>query len=84
MTDAEAAFARLSPALRYQIVNGLGFAALRPVQAMTIGPVLDGEHVVVLAPTAGGKTEAAFFPLLSRMDSEDHAPLALRVFNYVN
>jgi ATP-dependent Lhr-like helicase len=77
VTDAEAAFARLSPALRYQIVNGLGFAALRPVQAMTIGPVLDGEHVVVLAPTAGGKTEAAFFPLLSRMDSEDHAPLSL-------
>jgi ATP-dependent Lhr-like helicase len=71
------AFERLSPALRYQIVNGLGFSALRPVQAITIPPVLDGENVVVLAPTAGGKTEAAFFPLLSRMDADDHRPVSL-------
>ncbi|MDP3219380.1 MAG: DEAD/DEAH box helicase, partial [Deltaproteobacteria bacterium] len=71
VTDAGvAAFERLAPAVRYQIVNGLGFAALRPVQALAIPPVLDGEHVVLLAPTAGGKTEAAFFPLLSRMDAE--------------
>lgn len=74
---SDEACARLSAAMRYQIVNGLGFASLRPVQAITIPPVLDGEHVVVLAPTAGGKTEAAFFPLLSRMDSEDHRPVSL-------
>lgn len=65
------AFSRLSPAVQYQIVNGLGFQSLRPVQELTIGPVLDGKNCVVLAPTAGGKTEAAFFPLLSRMDEED-------------
>lgn len=64
-------FERLAPALRYQIVNGLGFSTLRPVQSIAIPPVLDGEHVVVLAPTAGGKTEAAFFPLLSQMESDD-------------
>ena len=68
MTEA---FERLAPALRYQIVNGLGFSGLRPVQSLAIPPVLDGEHVVVLAPTAGGKTEAAFFPLLSMMESDD-------------
>jgi ATP-dependent Lhr-like helicase len=72
-----AAFERLAPAVRYQIVNGLGFAALRPVQALAIPPVLDGEHVVLLAPTAGGKTEAAFFPLLSRMDAEDWRGLSV-------
>ncbi len=78
MTDPSLdAFARLSPALRYQIVNGLGFSSLRPVQAVAVPPVLDGEHAVVLAPTAGGKTEAAFFPLLSRMDAEDWRPLSL-------
>jgi len=55
------AFERGGPALQYQIVNTLGFTGLPPVQ----------ENVVVLAPTAGGKTEAAFFPLLSRMDAED-------------
>jgi ATP-dependent helicase Lhr and Lhr-like helicase len=59
------AFDRLSPALRHQIVNALGFRSLRPVQELAIGAVLDGNNCVVLAPTAGGKTEAAFFPLLS-------------------
>jgi len=65
------AFDRLSPALQVQIVNGLGWKALRPVQKQTIHTVLDGCNCVVLAPTAGGKTEAALFPLLSLMDQED-------------
>lgn len=66
-----AAFDRLSPALQVQIVNQLGWTALRPVQEQTIEAVLDGDNCVVLAPTAGGKTEAALFPLLSRMDEQD-------------
>src|SRR5574338_570837 len=70
-------FDRLSPALQYQIVNGLGFRGLRPVQELAIDPVLDGKSCVVLAPTAGGKTEAAFFPTLSRMDSEDWRPVSV-------
>ena len=64
-------FERLSPALQYQIVNALGFQSLRPVQNHAIPPIMDGANCVILAPTAGGKTEAAFFPLLSMMDSED-------------
>jgi ATP-dependent helicase Lhr and Lhr-like helicase len=71
------AFDRLSPALQYQVVNGLGFASLRPVQELSIPPVLDGKSCVVLAPTAGGKTEAAFFPVLSRMDAEDWRPVSV-------
>jgi ATP-dependent helicase Lhr and Lhr-like helicase len=71
------AFDRLSPALQYQIVNTLGFRDLRPVQKAAMGPVLDGKNLVVLAPTAGGKTEAAFFPLLSRMDREDWRPVSV-------
>jgi ATP-dependent Lhr-like helicase len=62
---------RLSPAVRYQIANGLGWNGLRPVQAMSTEAILDGANCVVLAPTAGGKTEAAFLPLLSKMDVED-------------
>jgi ATP-dependent Lhr-like helicase len=65
------AFERLSPALQYQIVNTLGFSALRPIQEASAPEILDGKNCVILAPTAGGKTEAAFFPLLSRMDRED-------------
>lgn len=65
------AFDRLDPALQYQIAYGLGFRDLRPVQELSIDAILNGHNVVILAPTAGGKTEAAFFPLLSRA-LEDH------------
>ena len=72
-----AGFDRLSGALQYQIVNTLGWRSLRPVQEQTIEAVLEGDDCVVLAPTAGGKTEAAFFPLLSRMNDEDWAPVSV-------
>ncbi|MFW5876497.1 MAG: DEAD/DEAH box helicase [Myxococcota bacterium] len=70
-------FERLSGALQYQIVNTLGWSSLRPVQEQTIDAVLDGENCVVLAPTAGGKTEAAFFPLLSAMNDGDWRPVSV-------
>ncbi|MCG5052493.1 MAG: DEAD/DEAH box helicase [Myxococcales bacterium] len=73
----ESAFERLSPAVQYQIVNGLRFSELRPVQLNAIGPIVDGENCVVLAPTAGGKTEAAFFPLISQMDSLGWEPVSV-------
>ena len=71
MTTRPDAIDRLSPAVRYQIANGLGWSGLHPVQALSTEAILDGANCVVLAPTAGGKTEAAFLPLLSKMDVED-------------
>ncbi len=71
------AFERLSPALQYQIVNELGFSSLRTVQEQATEAVLADRNCVVLAPTAGGKTEAAFFPLLSRMDRDDWRPVSV-------
>lgn len=68
---------RLTPAMQYQIVNGLRWPALRPVQLNAITPIVEGENCVVLAPTAGGKTEAAFFPLLSQMDRHDWTPVSV-------
>ncbi|MFW6031434.1 MAG: DEAD/DEAH box helicase [Myxococcota bacterium] len=70
-------FDRLTGALQYQIVNTLRWPGLRPVQERAIDAVLDGDNVVVLAPTAGGKTEAAFFPLLSAMNDEDWRPVSV-------
>ncbi|QVL48765.1 MAG: DEAD/DEAH box helicase [Thiocapsa sp.] len=64
------AFDRLHPALQHHIVNSLGWRSLRPLQESAIEPILRGEHAILLAPTAGGKTEAAAFPVLSRMLSE--------------
>jgi ATP-dependent Lhr-like helicase len=72
-----AAFERLTPALQYHVSQTLGFTALRPVQELTIPPILDGKNCVVLAPTAGGKTEAAFFPVLSLMHSRDDKPVSV-------
>ena len=70
-------FDRLCPALQVQVVNGLGWTSLRPVQDQTIDAVLDGANCVVLAPTAGGKTEAALFPVLSRAHEEDWQPTSV-------
>lgn len=64
-------FDRLHPALQHHIVNSLGWPRLRPLQEASIDPILDGEHAILLAPTAGGKTEAACFPIFSRMLSEN-------------
>ena len=64
------AFDQLHPALQHHIVNSLGWRELRPFQEKVIPSVLAGEHLIVLAPTAGGKTEAALFPVLSRMLSD--------------
>lgn len=72
-----AAFDRLSGALAYQIANTLGWRELRPVQERSIDAILDGKNAIVLAPTAGGKTEAAFFPLLSLMDERDWRPVSV-------
>lgn len=71
MTSEGVGFDRLHPALQHHIVNSLGWRELRPFQDAVIPNVLAGENLIVLAPTAGGKTEAAFFPALSRMLSED-------------
>ncbi|WP_428394442.1 DEAD/DEAH box helicase [Lichenicoccus sp.] len=65
-----AAFDALHPALRYHIVSTLGWPDLRPTQAEAVEPVMAGEDALLLAPTAGGKTEAAVFPLISRIAVE--------------
>ena len=58
-------FARFPPRLQEAIVSRLGWTSLRPVQELAGEAVLDGKNAVVLAPTAGGKTEAAIFPILA-------------------
>ena len=63
-------FEKLHPALQYHVVNSLGWDSLRPTQLQAIDPILSGVHCLLLAPTAGGKTEAAIIPVLSRMMTE--------------
>src|SRR5262249_50744102 len=72
-----AAIKRLHPHLQHAIVHDLGWRSLRPVQELAIEAIADGCNSVVLAPTAGGKTEAAVFPLLSRILTESLKPVAV-------
>jgi ATP-dependent helicase Lhr and Lhr-like helicase len=64
-------FDQLHPAMQYHVVNSLGWSTLRPTQLAAIAPIHAGTHCLLLAPTAGGKTEAAAIPMLSRMLRED-------------
>ena len=70
-------FEQLHPALQHHIVNSLGWRELRPFQDAVIPSVLAGDHLVILAPTAGGKTESAFFPAMSRMLTEGWSGLSI-------
>jgi ATP-dependent Lhr-like helicase len=71
------AFDRLHPALQHHMVNSLGWKTLRPLQEQAIDPILSGDDALLIAPTASGKTEAAVFPVLSRMLAEGWAGLSV-------
>jgi ATP-dependent Lhr-like helicase len=58
-------FSRLAPFIREYIYTQQ-WTELRGIQEAAVTAVLDGdEHLLIAAPTASGKTEAAFFPVLS-------------------
>jgi len=71
------ATAGLHPGLVHHVVNTLGWSALRPLQAAAAGPLLAGRDALLLAPTAGGKTEAATFPVLTAMAEQDWRGLSV-------
>jgi ATP-dependent helicase Lhr and Lhr-like helicase len=80
VTDAEATahpLGALHPTLAYHLVNTLGWTSLRPLQRDALTPVLRGDDALLLAPTAGGKTEAAAFPVLTRMSAEGWTGLSV-------
>ena len=60
-------FTRFAPRLQEAIAARLGWSSLRPVQEQAGEALLDGKNAIILAPTAGGKTEAAIFPTLSQL-----------------
>jgi ATP-dependent Lhr-like helicase len=68
---------KLDPLVQHHIVNTLGWRELRDLQELSIEPILQGHHCVLIAPTAGGKTEAALLPVLSRLCSANWAPLSI-------
>src|SRR5690348_4015507 len=67
----------IHPTLAYHLVNTLGWSSLRPLQHEALAPVLRGDDALLLAPTTGGKTEAAAFPMLTRMSDEGWTGLSV-------
>jgi ATP-dependent Lhr-like helicase len=61
----QSAFQRLHPIIQEELYR-MKWMALRPIQVDAIHAVLGTDaHLIISAMTAGGKTEAAFLPILS-------------------
>lgn len=69
-------FAALHPTLRQTLQHRLCWDALRPLQEQTWQAAASGDDLLVLAPTAGGKTEAALIPVIDRILREGSAGIA--------
>ncbi|HZY93510.1 MAG TPA: DEAD/DEAH box helicase [Candidatus Bathyarchaeia archaeon] len=58
-----------------EAVRERGFCGPTEAQAKAIPPILEGKNVLLISPTASGKTEAAILPVLTRLLSEsDRGP----------
>ena len=66
MKDSENAFDLLVKPVR-RLVEQRGFPKPTEPQEKTIPKILEGKNVLLISPTATGKTEAAFLPVLSML-----------------
>lgn len=60
------AYDDLHGTLQLTLLQRLGWRALRPLQEETFAAAATGADLLVIAPTAGGKTEAALLPVVDR------------------
>ncbi|WP_378954586.1 DEAD/DEAH box helicase [Pelosinus sp. sgz500959] len=65
-SQASSAFSLLDPRIQHWIWE-LRWTELRDVQEYAIPAILEEQDVIIAAATASGKTEAAFFPVLTRL-----------------
>src|SRR6059036_2940694 len=64
------AFTLLSPPLK-DLLQETGIRAPTPPQAEAIPFIMQGENVLIIAPTGSGKTEAALLPLIDKMVQDE-------------
>jgi ATP-dependent Lhr-like helicase len=62
----------LDPRIR-DVIRKRGFAGLSDAQEQAIPRLLDGEHLILVAPTGTGKTESAMLPVFDRLLSTEGA-----------
>lgn len=60
------AYDQLHGTLQVTLLQRLGWHSLRPLQEATFSAASTGADLLVIAPTAGGKTEAAMLPVVDR------------------
>ncbi|MFB6163225.1 MAG: DEAD/DEAH box helicase [Halococcoides sp.] len=65
-----AAFAALGERVR-SALSDRGFRTPTEPQRRAIGPIANGEHTLVVAPTGTGKTETAMLPVFDALDGTD-------------
>ena len=63
-TTDSPAFPRLHASLQGVLSDRMGWSGLREVQEQAYTAIRDGNDVLVIAPTAGGKSEAALIPVV--------------------
>jgi ATP-dependent Lhr-like helicase len=74
--SASQAFARLSRPMQRWIWDQ-GWDSLRDIQEAAVEPILAGRDTIISAPTASGKTEAAFLPMLTAVQDEARSQLGI-------
>ncbi len=72
-STSENAFDMLVKPVR-RLVEQKGFSKPTEPQEKTIPKILEGKNVLLISPTATGKTEAAFLPVLSMLLKEPKTP----------
>jgi len=55
------------------------FGDLTPIQKIAIPRVLDGQNILILAPTGSGKTECALLPVLEKIHKKESGICALYI-----
>ncbi|MGD2201501.1 MAG: DEAD/DEAH box helicase [Candidatus Bathyarchaeota archaeon] len=72
------AFSVLHPRVQ-EGLEALGIDEPTPPQERAIRPIMEGENVLLVAPTASGKTEAALLPVFDALMSEGQPPGGIEV-----
>ncbi|SHD77390.1 DEAD/DEAH box helicase [Schnuerera ultunensis] len=73
----ESSYFLLDDKIQNGIKDVLKWNSLTPIQEKTIPRLLNGDNSILIAQTAGGKTEAAFLPIISEIYKEKLKPISV-------